>query len=84
MRFCVAHVRYWPKADIGQRTLLVSSLNRYDALSGGFVVWTTATSKISILTYREEQDVQDIPHPGGHHDQFEARRADALAGTRRR
>ena len=55
-----------------------------DAASDGFVVWTTATSKLSILTYREEQDAQDIPHPGGHHDEFEARRAYALAGTRRR
>jgi hypothetical protein len=55
-----------------------------DAPSDGFIVWTTAISKISILTYREEQDVQDIPHPGGHHDQFEARRAYALAGSRRR
>jgi len=47
-------------------------------------LWTMATPKISILSCREQQDAQDIPHQGGHHDQFEAPRAHALAGNRRR
>ena len=38
-----------------------------------FTLWTMATPKISILSCRDKPDAQDIPHLGGHHEQFARR-----------